>query len=216
MNGRADIIPAILTDDPEEFVRLIHIFERAGVKRVHLDICDGVFVPFRSITGYDEIRRLKSPIEFDVHFMVADPENACEPWRGTRADRMIVHVETTRDMGMLVEHAHTCQKQLGAAINPDTPLEQLEKAAGIIDFAQFMTVHPGAQGRPFEPGVLERIKLFRANHSHMTIMADGGITADTAPRCAAAGADVLVCGSAIVRDMDPVAALHRLRESVAQ
>jgi ribulose-phosphate 3-epimerase len=216
MSARADIIPAILTDDPEELVRLLHVFERAGVKRVHLDICDGVFVPFRTITGHEEIRRLNTPIEFDVHFMVTDPENACEPWRGTRADRMIVHVETARDMGMLVEHAHACQKQLGAAINPETPTEQLEAVARLVDFAQFMTVQPGAQGRPFVPEVLERIRLFRANHSKMTIMVDGGITTATAPQCVAAGADVLVCGSTIVRDLDPVAALRRLQESVGR
>ena len=213
MNG-TQIIPAILTDSTEEFVRLVHIFERAGVKRVHLDICDGVFVPTRTISGHEEIRRLDTPIEFDVHLMVAEPERACEPWRGTRASRMIVHVETVSDMETLVGHAHGCQKQMGAAINPDTPMAKLEAVAGLTDFVQFMTVYPGAQGRSFVGEVLERIRLFRANHPHMTIMADGGITTATAPECAAAGADALVCGSSIVRDPDPAAALKRLQESV--
>lgn len=213
MNG-TQIIPAILTDSSEEFVRLVHIFERAKVPRVHLDICDGVFVPFTTITGYDELRRLDTPILFDVHLMVTDPENCCQPWGGTRASRIIVHAEAARDFAAMVGHAHGCQKQMGAALNPDTPLEQLERVAGTADFVQFMTVHPGAQGRAFVPAVLERIRLFRANHPHMTIMADGGITAVTAPQCAAAGADVLVSGSAIVRDLDPIAALERIRASV--
>jgi len=210
-----EIVPAILTHDPEEFVRLVHIFERAGVRRVHLDIADGVFVPIRTITGHEEIRRLETPVEFDVHLMVADPVAACEPWRGTRARRMIVHVETTEDFSTLAEHAHGCQKELGAAINPETPLEKLDAVNGTADFVQFMTVHPGEQGRAFLPEVPERIRLYHANHPHQTVMVDGGITPDTAPLCAAAGAGVLVSGSYVVRSPDPAAALKALWTSIS-
>jgi ribulose-phosphate 3-epimerase len=214
MNGNrngTEVIPAILTDSADEFVRLVHILERAGVTRVHLDICDGVFVPTRSIAGYTELNRLTTDLKFDVHLMVAEPEQACEPWRGTRADRFIVHVEAVRDFGMLASHAHDCHKQMGAAINPETPLEELERIASMADFAQFMTVHPGAQGRSFVPGVLDRIRTFAANHPGMVIMADGGITPETAPQCVAAGASGLAVGSYIVTDPDPAAALQRLR-----
>jgi ribulose-phosphate 3-epimerase len=210
-----EIVPAILTHDPEELVRFVHIFERAGVKRVHLDICDGVFVPVHTIMGHEEIRRLHTPIEFDVHLMVADPDGVCEPWRGTRARRLIVHMETVKDFAALAGHAHDCGKELGAAINPETPLATLDAVNGIADFVQFMTVHPGAQGRVFLPEVPERIRLYHANHPHMTVMVDGGITPDTAPVCAAAGASVLVAGSFVVRSHDPAAALNALWTSIS-
>ncbi len=210
-----EIVPAILTSDSEELVRLVHGFERAGVRRVHLDICDGGFVPTRTIVGYEEIRRLDSPIEFDVHLMVADPDAACEPWRATRASRVIVHVEAVKDFNAMVSHAHDCKKQLGAAINPETPLERLESVAGMADFVQFMTVHPGAQNRKPVPEVLDRIRLFHANHPHMTIAVDGGITPETAPMCAAAGATVLVSGSYVVKSADPAAALKDLWSSIS-
>jgi ribulose-phosphate 3-epimerase len=77
-----------------------------------------------------------------------------------------------------------------------------------------MTVHPGAQGRTFVPEVADRIRTFAANHAGMTIMVDGGITPETAPACVAAGANVLVSGSYIVRDPDPATALVRLHASM--
>lgn len=215
MKNGISIIPAILTDDPEEFLRLVHVFERAGVRRVHLDICDGEFVPTRTIQGYPELARLEETnLKFDVHLMVKDPMQACEPWRGTRAGRFIVHVETVRDFTLLAEHAHSCHKEMGAAINPETPLEKLEAAAADADFVQFMTVHPGAQGRVFVPEVTDRIRTFAANHPGMAIMVDGGITPATAPGCVAAGASALVSGSYVVRDPDPAAALMRLHASI--
>lgn len=217
MQNGITIVPAILTDDPEEFLRLVHIFERAGVRRVHLDICDGEFAPARTILGYPELNRLEETnLKFDVHLMVREPEKACEPWRGTRAGRFIVHVEAAKDFRALAEHAHSCHKEMGAAINPETPLEKLEAVAADADFAQFMTVHPGAQGRTFVPEAAERIRTFAANHPGMTVMVDGGITPATAPQCVAAGASVLVSGSYVVRDSDPAAALLRLHASIVK
>lgn len=211
-----EIVPAILTDREDEFVRLVTAFRAAGVRRVHLDIADGVFVPMRTIEGHEELKRLGMPdMQFDVHLMVADPDNACEPWRGTPASRVIVHVETVKDFPTLAAHAHDCHKELGAALNPDTPLERLDAVAHTVDFAQFMTVHPGAQGRPFVPEMPDRIRLFSANHPHMTIMVDGGITPDTAPLCAAAGATVLVAGSYVVTSPDIAGALKELWTSIS-
>lgn len=211
-----EIVPAILTDREEEFVRLVHALHDAGVRRIHLDIADGIFVPTTTIGGYEELRRLNMPdMAFDVHLMVADAEHQCESWRGTSASRMIVHVEAVKDFATLAEHAHGCHKELGAAINPETPLDQLEAVAHDADFAHFMTVHPGAQGRTFVPEMPDRIRLFHANHPHMTLMVDGGITPATAPLCAAAGANVLVSGSYIVGAPDMPAALKELWTSIS-
>jgi ribulose-phosphate 3-epimerase len=211
-----DIIPAILTDSADELVRLVHIFERAGMPRIQLDICDGVFVPTRTIAGHEELKRLTCTVKFDVHLMVQQPEMACPDWCTVPcADRFLIHVETTSDFGALCEHAKSCGKTLGAAINPDTPLEKLEAAAQHTDLVQFLTVHPGAQGRTFVPEVLERITQFRAAHPDVTILVDGGITPETAPQCIAAGADVLVVGSYFVHSPDIAQALEVLRKSIS-
>ncbi|HUO75454.1 MAG TPA: hypothetical protein VMU12_00845 [Candidatus Paceibacterota bacterium] len=211
-----EIVPAILTDREDEFVRLARAFYAAGVRRIHLDICDGIFVPTRTIAGHDELMRLDmADVEFDVHLMVADPANACEPWRGTPATRMIVHVEAVGDFAALADHAHDCHKELGAAINPETPLEKLDAVNGTADFVQFMAVHPGMQGRAFMPGVTERIRLYHANHPHTAVLVDGGITPETAPVCAAAGATVLVSGSYVAHSSDPGASLKELWNSIS-
>ena len=195
---------------------LARVLRDAGVRRIHLDICDGVFVPAKTISGHEELTRLgMNDMEFDVHLMVANPEQECEAWRATHANRIIVHVEAVKDFASLAEHSHTCHKELGAAINPETPLERLEEASSSVDFAQFMAVHPGAQGRTFVSGVADRIRLFHANHPHMTLMVDGGITPDTAPLCAAAGATVLASGSYVVKSADPAAAIKELWNSIS-
>ncbi len=209
-----EIIPAILTDSAEELVRWIHIFERMGVERVHLDVADGVFVPARTVCGYEELARLDTKLKFDVHLMVQDPEAVCGQWCESKADRFLLHVEAIKHFGPFAIKASGCDKKIGAVINPETPMSVLEDSLGHVDLVQFMTVHPGQQGREFVPSVLERIKDFHAAHHDMPIMVDGGINTVTAPQCAAAGVSQLVAGSYIIRSMDPAKALQELRASV--
>ena len=214
INIMTEIIPAILTNDPEELVRLVHVFERMGVERVHLDICDGVFVPTRTIVGYEELRRLDTKLKFDVHLMVKDPEHLIDHWHDLPADRFIVHVEATEMLPMLAEHCHSHSQQFWAAKNPETALSALTGLTVPLDGAMFMTVHPGQQGRPFVLEVLEQVKQFKAERPELLVMVDGGITPQTAPQCAAAGANILVAGSYIVCALDQTKALEELRSSL--
>ncbi len=210
-----DIIPAILTENDEELVRLVHMMERAGVKRVHLDICDGIFVPTRTIRGYEQLLRLQTPIRFDVHLMVNNPEAQTAQWCTVQnADRLIMHVETVKDFSALSGHTTGCGKEIVAAINPETPVQKLEAALGPVKSVQFMTVHPGKQGRPFVPEVLERVAAFHTAHPDVSIMLDGGITPLNAKSCAMAGASALVSGSYIVRSMDVPRAIRELQAAV--
>lgn len=212
-----EIIPAIMTESGEEFVRLVHIFERAGVTRIHLDVADGIFVPRRTIVGHEELRRMNTNIIFDVHLMVATPAAQCSLWCDIPlASRFLVHVETTKDFSMIREHANANGKELGASINPETPLHRLEEVAGSVDLVQFMTVHPGAQGRAFVPDVLDRVTEFHAAHPELPVMVDGGITPATAASCVHAGATHLVSGSYVVRAFDPARALRELASVVVQ
>jgi len=212
-----DIIPAILTESSEELVRLVHMMERAGVKRAHLDICDGIFVPTRTIKGYEQLPRLQTDIIFDVHLMVQNPEEQCGHWCTVKsADRFLLHVETVKDFATLCGHAKQCGKTIGVAINPETPMERLKAAKGAVNLVQFMTVHPGRQGRPFVPEVLERVATFHAAHPDISIMLDGGISPQNARACAAAGASTLVSGSYVTRSTDMRQALEELHAAVIQ
>lgn len=209
-----EIIPAILTDSEDELVRLVHILERAGVKRAHLDICDGTFVPTHTVEGYTQLTRLAASLEWDVHLMVKEPEQYVDHWwRCGCARRFIVHVEATDMMPALIEHAHGHSQELWAAINPDTPLEKLD-GAGAVDGVTFMTVVPGKQGNPFRHDVVERMSAYHAQHPETALMVDGGITPETASPCALAGAGILVSGSYIVKSPDPAKALADLRSSL--
>ncbi len=212
-----DIIPAILTESEEELVRLVHMMERAGVKRAHLDICDGVFVPTRTVKGYEQLARIQTDIIFDVHLMVQNPEEQCAHCCAVKnADRFLLHVETVKDFAMLCSHAKQCGKTIGAAINPETPMERLKAAKGTTNLVQFMTVHPGRQGRPFVPEVLERVAMLHAAHPDITIMLDGGISPQNARACAVAGASALVSGSYVVRSADMRRAIEELQAAVIQ
>ncbi len=210
-----EIIPAILTESDEELVRLVHMFERAGVKRVHLDICDGIFVPARTINGYEQLGRLQTEIMFDVHLMVRNPEAQTGSWCAVKnADRLLLHVETVKDFATLSGHTTGCGKTIGAAINPETPTERLEAVTGAVKLVQFMTVHPGRQGRPFVPEVLERVSAFHASHPEISIMLDGGISPQNAHECMVAGASALVSGSYVSRSTDIRRALNELQSAV--
>lgn len=212
-----EIIPAILTDSDEELARVVHVLECAEVKRAQLDICDGMFVPTRTITGFEQLRRLITEIRFDVHLMVRAPELHCPNWYGVaNAVRLLVHVEATKNFGELCEHAREHGAVVGAVINPETPLGRLEEAVAHTNFVQFMTVHPGKQGREFVPAVLERMRQFHAAHPNVKIIADGGITPATAPQCVAAGASTLVSGSYIFHSVDIAKAIQQLRAAVVQ
>lgn len=211
-----EIIPAILTDSEEEFVRLVHMLERVGVKRVHLDICDGIFVPARTITGYDQLLRLKTALQFDVHLMVESPESRCEDWCAIpQADRFFIHIEATPHFNVLCERAAKCHKKIGAVIEPDMSTEKLESVTAVTDLVQFMMVHPGAQGRVFLTEVLENMRVFHSAHPDISIIADGGINPATAPQCVAAGASALVAGSYITKSIDLPSALAELQKSIS-
>jgi len=210
-----EFVPAILTDRAGVFKEQAERLVTAGVRRAHLDIGDGVFVPTTTIDGVSELMALDLPLDWDVHLMVRRPEEyLARWWQVPRADRFIVHVEATDQFDVLATQAHDRGRRIGAAINPETPLERLYAVLNAADLAQFMTVVPGAQGGEFLPWVLERLAQTHAEYPQMELAVDGGITPQTAPACAAAGAHLLVCGSYIAKAPDVVRALQELEDSV--
>jgi ribulose-phosphate 3-epimerase len=209
-----EIIPAILTDDPAELERLLKALKAAGATRVHLDIMDDTLVSGRTIVGHAELTGQNLGLKLDVHLMVARPDEHIPHWDGVHdVERFIMHVEAEGDLEHLSAECVKRDRQFWVAINPDTPLGKLTGLSCHLDGAMFMTVVPGAQGRPFRADVLEKIQLLKAERE-LAVMVDGGITPTTAPQCVAAGASHLVAGSFVIKSSDPAAALKALVDSV--
>lgn len=206
-----EIIPAILTDSSIKLKDLVLRIEPYAM-RTHLDIADGVFVPNKTITGYDEIKDIESASKFDVHLMTVEPAKYLKEWLYTHADRFIIHVESQGDLTALIDEFHKNNRKVGLALNPETPTDRVEQYLDKADFIQFMTVHPGFQGAQFVAEVVDKIEAFHKKYPDIIIMADGGITPETAPGLIRAGVSVLVSGSYIVGSQDIGQAIKELKK----
>lgn len=188
------IVPAILTNSPDEFEEMMHSVE-SHFSSVHLDIADGVFVPNTTIRGIDELERVHVPLKITVHLMVQGPENIVDRWLNIGVETLIFHIESTKKVDELISRIKDKGKRVGIAINPETPAELLDPFVGKVDLVHFMTVDPGFYGSEFREEVLNKIKNFSQQHPDVEIGVDGGINLTTARMVTEAGADVLAVGS---------------------
>lgn len=208
-----EIIPAILVKTKEELLEKISAAEQL-VERVHLDIADGIFVPNMTMAGFSEIETIETSLKFSVHLMVSKPENHILRWLNTPADSFTFHIESTNQAMEVIGKIREAEKEVGVALNPETPLSAIEPLINEIDFVHFMTVEPGFYGGKFVEDVLDKMSDCRYFYPDKPIVADGGITPDTAPKLVQAGANVLIAGSYIFKDNNPGKALEELRNSL--
>jgi ribulose-phosphate 3-epimerase len=205
------IAPSILSADFTRLGEEIRAAEAAGVDRVQIDVMDGRFVP--NITfGPRAVRALRplTSLTLEVHLMVTPPERFIEQFAEAGADTLIVHQEATPHLHRAIQQIHGLGKKAGVAINPSTPAGVLSEVLGNVELALVMTVNPGFGGQDFIPETLGKIRelrrTFTARGLDCELEVDGGIHEQTAPLAAAAGADVLVAGSAVFGAIDGVAA----------
>ena len=208
-----EIIPAILTDSSLRFKELIRKLE-PYIHRIHIDIADGEFVPNKTVQGYEELKEIEAAVKFDVHLMVEKPEEHLKEWLHTHADRFIIHVESKGDLLTVINELYKNRRKVGLSLNPDTPVDKIEKYLNEVDFIQFMTVYPGFQGGSFVTEVVDKIALFHKKHPDIIIMCDGGIAPETAPGLVKVGASVLVSGSYIVKSQNIEEAIKNLKIAV--
>ncbi len=192
------IIPSILAKTSEEFERMIKAVE-FYVDRVHLDIGDGRFVTTQTVSGYEELLKTETKVNFDVHLMVLRPENQMSFWYKTKADRFIIHAEIS-DKKNMIEQIHQNGRSVGLALNPETQFDAVSDILEDIDFIQFMTVHPGNYGGDFVESVVDKISDFHKHYPDMPIMVDGTIHLETARKVVGVGASTLVVGSHILKE----------------
>ena len=184
---------------------------------LHVDVMDGHFVPNLTI-GPPVVKSLRahSGLFFDCHLMMTNPGDFLEAFRKAGADGCTVHVEVG-DTAALLRQAKELGLRAGLALNPDAPFESVEPFLDEVDLVLCMTVFPGFGGQAFMPEVLDKIRQVRAaldeRGSGAELEVDGGIDEQTAPLVVAAGARVLVAGSAIFGDERPWEAARRIRDA---
>ena len=215
------VAPSILAADAARLAEQVREVVTAGARVIHVDVMDGHFVP--PITfGAQTVSALREQVDgldvvLDVHLMVERPERHVASFATAGADVITVHVEATPHLHYALDAIHAAGCLAGAAICPGTSPEALSEVVGQLDLALCMTVDPGWGGQPFIATSPERIRRLVALVRLATgIEVDGGIDAGTAPACVAAGARLLVAGSAVFGAADPGAAYQRLALAVTQ
>lgn len=217
MTDSVKLAPSILAADFARLGDQVAEAERAGADRIHVDVMDGHFVPNISM-GTPIIRSLRKAtrLPLEAHLMISDPDLFVDEFARAGADSFMVHWEGNNDLSRTVQLIKALGKRVGVAINPATPAEVLEEIMQDLDQVLVMTVNPGFGHQHFLHTTLPKIgrarRMIDQIKPECDLEVDGGVDVATAPLAVAAGANVLVAGSAIFNDSEGVTdAMKRLR-----
>jgi ribulose-phosphate 3-epimerase len=195
------IAPSILSADFSRLGEEVRAVTDAGADYIHIDVMDGHFVPNITIgPGVVEALKPLSPLPFDVHLMISPVNPYVQAFVDAGADIVTAHAEAGPHLHRTIQLIKSLGVKAGVSLNPATPAEAIDPVLGDVDLVLLMTVNPGFGGQAFIDGQLDKIKAVRQRIDDcgrdIDLEVDGGITSETAKRAVAAGADVLVAGTA--------------------
>ena len=204
----ANVAPTILSYSRDDFKARIDLV-KGFAQRLHIDVCDGSFVPIKTI-GLAQVYTVNS-IPFDLHLMMNNPESQVETIISLKPELVIAHFEAKADLAKLFFDLKAVHIKVGLAILHDTTIEEVAEVLSKIDHLLIFTGTLGKNGGTFTPEVLSKIAEARAINPQLEIAVDGGINLDAAKQAVEAGVDVIDCGSFIHDSDSPVEAFMSIQ-----
>lgn len=210
-----EIAPSILSADFRRLGEQIATVERAGASYIHVDVMDGHFAPNLTVGPFIvEWVRKATKLPIDAHLMIENPDNFVGAFARAGANMLSVHPEATYHLDRTINHIRQVGCQAGVVLNPATPLAMIEEVIADVDYVLLMSVNPGFSGQKFIPSSLDKLRRLRdlilMKSSPARIEIDGGVGPGNAGEVVAAGAEILVAGSAIFGAENPGEALKDL------
>ena len=202
-----ELSPSLLSADFTDLKSEIEVLDKNGVKYLHLDVMDGMFVPNISFGPMiiKQLRPLTNMI-FDVHLMIEDPDRYVQNFKDAGADILTVHYEACKHLHRTVSYIKSLGMKAGVSLNPATNIDVLDYVLEDLDLVLIMSVNPGFGGQSFIPSAIDKIKNLKAKirerNLNVIVEVDGGVKSTNVKDVIEAGADLIVSGSDVFADKE--------------